>query len=205
MTALRDGYQFVVPERRVEIATYVATATFKKADEKMAKETKQHAPSNQNARKAPAKPEGAVSLTGGYTGASWMPQARDFNDDRKVQEIEDSGNPNSFIDGPLAGKLQIIMAWGRRVYAVEMDGISYKVPEHEGLRGPLNRARLGAHVYIECLKERGKATGKGQAPFKYEVLVAPDDVATGDEVDDKGDRKDKVVFPKRDQNDDVQA
>ncbi|MEI6481050.1 MAG: hypothetical protein WCO19_01965 [Candidatus Saccharibacteria bacterium] len=120
--------------------------------------------------------------TGGFDGPSWVPTlAAVHNPDLKPEALAvkvGKAGPGSTTRAKLAGVLVAAMAWGRRIYFVDVtakDGrkARVKLPESKVLYAGLNLCKLGATVALGY-DGRGKPKKPGQQPPHLYTVASVD-------------------------------
>lgn len=124
-----------------------------------------------------------VIVGGTFEGPYWVPQlgpkfTRHLSAEGIAEALKKKGGdagPEAVIVNPqLLGRLTLGQAWGRRAHFVEVIQrgkiVRVLVPDHSGLRVPLNNTALGSTVAIRYDGE-GKAKPQKAAPQLYTVVV----------------------------------
>ena len=117
------------------------------------------------------------TVTGGFTGAQWLPHL-DYSFSTLKPEVIDEQKAKMkcevIVRKSLTGRLRMKFAWGRKLYFVEAvrrgQPEVIKVPEHIPLYEGLNKIRVGALVVLE-LTGRGEAKPGQNAPILYGVTT----------------------------------
>lgn len=120
--------------------------------------------------------QAAPSANAGHAGPAWAPAMMEMSEKRRAKKLEKKGE-HSLADR-IVGRLAVRSCWGRPHYFLENatseDGKKgdFLLPNHGVLYSRLNTVVLGAEMMICYLGPDEDWTGKGNAPYMYDVFPA---------------------------------
>lgn len=166
----------------------------------------------------PARPN-AAPMQIGYNGPIWQPQDGELMLapalSKKKLEALCAKNPGSLMVEALEGELCEVIAYGRKVYAIQIaDGEKpLKLPEHGAIYPLLRQLRQrgwsattkkpdaaarGARIYVEFKGKADKGKPGQTAPFVYDVIPH-------DQADVLGEGPWSLTLVRKDDRDDAGA